>query len=156
MIKIRKANKKDMKAVLNLIKELAAFERLPDAVEINQKNLEQDGFGPSKKFECFVAVVNQKIVGMALFYERYSTWKGSTLHLEDLIVTQNMRGNGIGTLLYKEFLNYAYKRKFRRVEWVALNWNTPGIKFYKKTGAALLKDWRTFQMSLEQIEEYLL
>jgi len=155
MVKIRKANKKDMKAVLNLIKELAAFEREPNAVEITQQELEQDGFGDFKKFECFVADVNKKIVGMALFYERYSTWKGSTLHLEDLIVTKKMKGKGIGTLLYKNFLNYAYTKKVRRVEWVALNWNTPAIKFYKKTGATQLEDWQTFQMSLKKIEEYL-
>ncbi len=155
-MKIKPFQKKDCQSILTLIQELATFEKEPNAVEINVEDLERDGFGDNPKFQGFVAEVENKIVGIALFYERYSTWKGTTLHLEDLIVTQSMRNKGIGSALYKAFLSYAYEKKVRRVEWAVLDWNTHAIDFYKKTGATILKDWRVAQMTYEQLKKYFL
>lgn len=152
---IRKGEKKDMPSVLKLIKELAAFEREPDAVEVLVEDLEKDGFCEKPLFKTFVAEINAKIVGMALFYPRYSTWKGVTIHLEDLIVSKEMRGLNIGTALYKKVLAYAFEKKVRRVEWVVLDWNKPAIDFYEKSGATVLRDWDTAQITREKIANYL-
>jgi GNAT superfamily N-acetyltransferase len=152
---IRKGEKKDMPSVLKLIKELAAFEREPDAVEVLVEDLEKDGFCEKPLFKTFVAEINTKIVGMALFYPRYSTWKGATIHLEDLIVSKEMRGLNIGTALYKKVLAYAFEKKVRRVEWVVLDWNKPAIDFYEKSGATVLRDWDTAQITREKIANYL-
>jgi GNAT superfamily N-acetyltransferase len=151
---IRKGTPQDMPAVLELIKELAAFENEPDAVVITVTDLERDGFSTATLFNTFVAEVNGKIIGMALFYFRYSTWKGKTIHLEDLIVTESMRGTGAGSLLYKEVFKFARLQNVRRVEWAVLNWNTPAIAFYEKTGARVFDDWRVAQMDEEGIKNF--
>jgi GNAT superfamily N-acetyltransferase len=151
---IRDAVPADMISVLSLIKELAEFENEPNAVIIDKDYLIQKGFKPNPSFQVFVAELNNEIVGMALFYPRFSTWKGKTLHLEDLIVKQNKRGLGIGKALYSKFLNYAYTQKVNRVEWVVLDWNEPAIEFYKKSGATIFDDWRTVQMNEEQLKAY--
>ena len=155
-IQIRKAKQEDSVAILALIQELATFEREPDAVLITQKDIEQHGFGASPLFECFVAEVDLKIVGMALFYSRYSTWKGPTLHLEDLIVTENMKGKGIGTRLYQKFIQYAYDQGVERIEWNVLDWNSPAVSFYEKSGADVLSDWRTVQMHRVAMKQFLI
>ncbi len=147
-IKIRKAEKKDANSILDLIKELAEFEREANEVILTKEIIERDGFGENSLFKCFVAEHNYKVVGMALFYSRYSTWKGPTLHLEDLIVTESMKGKGIGTKLYNYFIDYATLEGVKRVEWVVLDWNKSAIKFYKKSGAKVLKDWRTVQLKI--------
>ena len=152
---IRRALITDMNAVLNLIKELAIFEKEPDAVIIDESYLKKEGFKKNPSFEIFVALIENKIVGMALFYPRFSTWKGKTLHLEDLIVKQDKRGLGIGKALYTKFLNYAYTQKVNRVEWVVLDWNEPAINFYKKSGATIFNDWRTVQMDNKQLEVFI-
>ena len=108
---IRKANQHDMSDVLSLIKELALFEKEPDEVEISENELAKDGFGKKKSFKCFVAEFESKVVGMALFYPRYSTWKGNVLHLEDLIVTKKFRGKGIGLLCFQSLLSMLTIRK---------------------------------------------
>jgi GNAT superfamily N-acetyltransferase len=151
---IRKGTPQDMPTVLELIKELAAFENEPDAVVVTVKDLESDGFGTAPLFNTFVAEVNGKIIGMALFYFRYSTWKGKTIHLEDLIVTESMRGTGAGSLLYKEVFKFARVQNVRRVEWAVLNWNTPAIAFYEKTGARVFDNWRVAQMDEEGITNF--
>lgn len=151
---IRWAAPQDMGEVLQLIKELAAFERKPDAVAITQKDLIENGFGSNPLFRIIVAEINQKIIGMALFYNRFSTWKGKTIHLEDLIVTENMRGTGAGFALYSEVINIARKEGVKRVEWVVLNWNINAIDFYKKTGATVLEDWYTVQMDEKAIMNF--
>ncbi len=152
---IRKGKKKDMPSVLKLIKELATFEKEPNAVEVLLEDLEKDGFCNKPLFKTYVAEINNKIVGMALFYPRYSTWKGVTIHLEDLIVSKEMRGLNIGSALYKKVLRYALKKNVRRVEWVVLDWNKPAIDFYEKSGATVLRDWDTAQITKEQIANYL-
>ena len=153
---IRKAERSDMVSVLDLIKELAEFEREPESVSINVDDLINDGFCDDPKFRCLVAEKNKKVVGMALFYGRYSTWKGKTLHLEDLIVKKKFRGQGIGKELYKKFIEIAQNEGVRRAEWVALEWNVKAIKFYKNSGAKVLSDWKTIQIDKKSIKNYLI
>ena len=152
---IRKGNPDDMQAVLDLIQELADFENEPDAVLVTVHDLLRDGFGTNPLFEVFVAEVEtdlngnqqtKEIVGMALYYYRFSTWKGKTIHLEDLVVKEKMRGTGLGYALYSEILKQGKKDNVRRVEWNVLDWNTPAIEFYEKSGAKILKDWQVVQM----------
>ena len=152
---IRKAKKFDAASILFLIRELAIFEKEPQAVIVTQSQIEKDGFGARPLFECFVAEVADQVVGMALYYPRYSTWKGPTFHLEDLIVTEQMKGNGIGTQLYNAFLEHAYDTGVKRVEWAVLDWNFPAIKFYQNSGATISDDWRSVQMDKKSIDNYI-
>lgn len=151
---IRSAVPQDIEEVLQLIKELAAFEKEPDAVVIDKEDLVENGFGQNPLFQIIVAEVDQKIIGMALFYNRFSTWKGKTIHLEDLIVTEKMRGTGAGFALYAEVINIARKEGVKRVEWVVLNWNKSAIDFYKKSGAVVFEDWYTVQMDEKAIIKF--
>lgn len=152
---IRKGEKSDMPSVLKLIKELAHFENEPDAVIVTVEDLEKDGFGETPLFKTFVAEQDNEIVGMALFYPRYSTWKGPTIHLEDLIVTKSKRGLNIGSALYAKVIEYGYNKGVKRIEWVVLDWNTPAIKFYESTGASVLRDWDTAQIHWDEMKKYL-
>lgn len=154
---IRKAIKEDVSDILRLLVELAVFEKEPDAVKVTEKELIKDGFGNRPRYECFLAEVENQIVGLAFFTERYSTWVGDTLHLEDLIVTQKYRGKGIGLSLYRSFLNEAKKREVNRVEWSVLDWNKSAIDFYKKSGAQVdsLNAWKIVRMSKELINKFL-
>ncbi len=151
---IRDARKEDMPAVLELIKELAAFEKEPDAVVTTVKDLEREGFGEHPLFHVFVAEVEGNIEGMALVYYRFSTWKGRTLHLEDLIVREEKRGTGLGNALYKQVIAYAKEQDLKRVEWVVMDWNKHAIDFYERSGATILKDWYTVQMDEQGITKY--
>jgi GNAT superfamily N-acetyltransferase len=152
---IRKGVITDMPAVLELIRELAAFEKEPDAVVVTVADLERDGFGSKPLFHTFIAEVSNQIVGMALYYHRYSTWKGRTIHLEDLIVKESMRGSGLGFALYKAVIAQGKQDQVRRIEWNVLDWNTPAIDFYVKSGAKVLDDWRVAQMDENGINEFL-
>lgn len=152
---IRNAVVQDMPRVLALIKELAVFENQPDAVEVTVADLERDGFGPQPLFKILVADIDGEIPGIALFYNRYSTWKGKTIHLEDLIVSEKYRGKGIGMKLYEAVMAEAQKQNVRRVEWNVLDWNTPAITFYEKTGAVVFKDWLVAQMDEEGLKQFL-
>ena len=152
---IRKATKNDMPSVLELIQELATFEKEPDAVVITVDDLVRDGFSENPLFQCFVAEVDNEIIGMALYYYRYSTWKGKTIHLEDLIVKENKRGTGAGFALYKEIIKQGKAENVRRIEWNVLDWNTPAIDFYEKSGAKVLGDWRVVHMDDKGIEQFL-
>ena len=143
---IRRGNANDMKAVLGLIQELAEFEKEPDVVLVTVDDLIRDGFGSVPLFHVFVAEVEEEIVGIALYYYRFSTWKGKTIHLEDLVVKDKMRGTGLGYALYSEIIKQGKKDQVRRVEWNVLDWNTPAIDFYEKSGAKVLKDWYVVQM----------
>lgn len=153
---IRKGQKEDMPAVLDLIKELATFEKEPNAVVVTVDELVKEGFGDTPLFNTFVAEVDGEIIGTALFYYRFSTWKGKTIHLEDLIVKQEKRGTGAGSALYKEVIRFAKQDGVRRVEWVVLNWNTHAINFYERSGATILQDWLTVQMDEEGITKFTL
>ena len=145
-----------MPAALELIKELAVFEKEPDAVVVTVDELVKDGFGPNPLFKTFVAEKDNEIIGMALFYYRYSTWKGKTIHLEDLIVKENHRGTGAGSALYKEVIKFAKQEGVRRVEWAVLNWNQHAIDFYERSGATVFQDWLTVQMDEEGITKFTL
>lgn|SRR5690554_1735303 len=152
---IREAIKEDMPQVLNLIKELAIFEKEPDAVEINVEVLEREGLGENALFTCYVAEKEDEIVGVALVYFRFSTWKGRMLHLEDLIVKEDQRGNGIGEALYKKVMEFAYNRGLKRVAWDVLDWNEGAIRFYERSGAKLMKDWRVVHMDEAGLKNYI-
>jgi GNAT superfamily N-acetyltransferase len=151
---IRKGNPEDMEAVLGLIQELADFEKEPDAVLVTVDDLIRDGFGEVPLFQVFVAEVDSEIVGIALYYYRFSTWKGKTIHLEDLVVKDKMRGTGLGYALYSEIIKQAKKDKVRRIDWNVLDWNTPAIEFYEKSGAKVLDEWRVAQMDEEGINYF--
>ncbi|MGH2665727.1 N-acetyltransferase family protein [Flavobacterium sp.] len=152
---IRVGTKEDMPSVLELIKELAIFEKEPEAVVVKVDDLIRDGFGEKPLFQTFIAEVNNKIVGMALYYYRYSTWKGKTIHLEDLIVKEEMRGTGIGFDLYSEIIRQGKKDNVRRIEWNVLDWNKPAVDFYIKSGAKILEDWQVVQMDEKGINNFL-
>ena len=152
---IRKATKKDMQSVLELIQELAIFEKEPDAVIVTVDDLVRDGFSENPLFQCFVAEEENYIIGMALFYYRYSTWKGKTIHLEDLIVKESKRGTGAGFALYKEIIKQGKAENVRRIEWNVLDWNTAAIDFYEKSGAKILEDWRVVHMDETGIVNFL-
>ena len=153
---ILKATKNDMPSLLQLIQELATFEKEPDAVVVTVDDLVRDGFSENPLFQCFVAEVDGEIIGMALYYYRYSTWKGKTIHLEDLIVKENKRGTGAGFALYKEIIKQGKAENVRRIEWNVLDWNTPAIDFYEKSGAKVLGDWRVVHMDDKGIERFLI
>ncbi|WP_036381875.1 GNAT family N-acetyltransferase [Muricauda sp. MAR_2010_75] len=152
---IRDARKEDMAQVLALVQELAHFEKEPDAVVISKEDLERDGFGEQKQFHCFVAEVGEEIVGIALVYPRYSTWKGPAIHLEDLIVAERMRGSGLGTALLDKVITYGHDLGVRRIQWEVLDWNDPAIEFYEKKGAKVLRDWDVVQMDEQGIKNYM-
>ena len=152
---IRNATRNDMPQVLHLIKELAAFEKEPDAVEVTADDLKQDGFGEHPAFHCFVADVNSKIEGIALIYNRYSTWKGKILHLEDLIVSKSMRGKGLGTALLDKVVQYGYDLDVKRINWEVIDWNEPAIDFYEQKGANVMRDWDVVQLDETGIKNYI-
>lgn len=152
---IRPAQEADMPAVHRLIAELAIYEKQPDAVKVSVEQLRQDGFGPQPRFHCFVADSGMGVEGMALVYPRYSTWKGPVLHLEDLIVTEQARGTGMGSALLTEVIRYARATGAKRVSWEVLDWNEPAIRFYKARGARILSDWDVVHLDERGIESYL-
>lgn len=152
---VRNAVEKDMQSVLDLITELAVFEKEPDAVEITVEDLLRDGFSENPKFKLFVAEQENKIIGIALFYERYSTWKGRSIHLEDLIVTKEKQKIGAGKALYTAVLKYAHNNNFNRVAWEVIDWNTNAVEFYKSTGATYLNDWSVVQMNKENLSKFI-
>lgn len=153
-VTIRQAKREDMGSVLSLIQELAVFEKEEEAVELTVADLERDGFSGHPLFQCFVAEVDGKTVGIALVYPRYSTWKGPALHLEDLIVTQSMRGKGIGSMLLDKVVAHGKKIGVKRIGWEVLDWNEPAIKFYESKGAHVLRDWDVVQLDEQGIQNY--
>jgi len=152
---IRRGEQRDMASVLKLVIELAVFEKEPNAVKINVDDLIDNGFKKNPAFSTFVAEYEGTIVGMALFYNRFSTWDGPSIHLEDLVVTEKFRSKGIGKALYDRVLEDALQKGIKRVEWVVLDWNTPAIEFYKSTGAIMFEEWNVCQISNDSIAQYL-
>lgn len=154
-MQIRKAVPEDMPAVLELINELAIFEKEPEEVVVTVADLVRDGFGEQPLFHVFVAENQSEIIGMALYYYRFSTWKGKTIHLEDLIVKESQRGTGAGFALYTEIIKQGKKDNVGRIEWNVLDWNTPAVDFYIKSGAKVLDDWRVVHMDEQGITSFL-
>ncbi|MFT5820597.1 MAG: GNAT superfamily N-acetyltransferase [Crocinitomix sp.] len=140
-IHIRNSVVSDMDAVFNLIKELAIYEKAENEVTNSLENLIEDGFGPNALFKCIVAEVDQKVIGFALYYTSYSTWKGRCLYLEDFLVTETWRRKGVGKLLFDQVYQIAKEAKVGRFEWQVLDWNEPAINFYKKYQANLDGTW---------------
>ena len=154
-ILIREAQKKDMNSVHKLIVELAIYEKEPDAVEIDVKELTNMGFSSTPPlFKGLIAEVNNTIVGAAIIYNRFSTWKGKTLHLEDLIVTETMRNNGIGSKLFDEVIRYGKKIGAQRISWNVIDWNQSAIKFYENKGAEIVKGWSIVHLSGNNLKNY--
>lgn len=153
---IRKGKREDLPQVMELIQELAAFEKEPHEVDTSIAQMEKDGFGEQPVFEFFVAEDEEisRIVGLALYFYSYSTWKGKCLYLEDLIVTQSYRGKGIGKQLFDKMMMQAKAVDARRVVWQVLDWNEPAIRFYQSLGAAMPKEWITCRLTKEQIQQY--
>ena len=152
---IRQATIFDSSTILSLIQELADYEKEPESVKLKVADIERYGFDKHPMFKCLVAEIGGKVIGMALYYQRFSTWRGPTLHLEDLIVTDTYKGRGIGSQLYTEFIKIADEMEVERIEWNVLDWNSPAIKFYEKSGATILHDWSTVQMHKAEIKTYL-
>jgi GNAT superfamily N-acetyltransferase len=151
-IEIRKGTQTDIIQALNLVKELAAYEKAPYEVEVTPEEMLEWGFGIDKQFDFFVALQNNVIVGLALYYYKYSTWKGKCLFLEDIIVTESHRGKGIGKLLFDKVVQVSKEMKVRRMEWQVLDWNTPAIEFYKKYDATLDGEWVNCKLTNHQLE----
>jgi len=152
---IRDAQASDMAQVHNLIKELAVFEKEADAVEVTVDDLIRDGFGSNKLFHCYLAEVEGDVVGMALLYPRYSTWKGPIIHLEDLIVTASMRGSGLGAALLTRVVEHGQQLGVKRISWEVLDWNDPAIAFYESKGANVLRDWNVVHLDEKGIQKFL-
>ena len=149
---IRKAKKSDMQQLLYMITELAKFEKAQEQVQNSVEQLQKDGFGGKSYFEALIAEYQNQVCGYALFYEGYSTWKGVTLYLEDLMVREPYRNKGIGEKLFKEIVNIAKQKKVKRLDWQVLDWNKSAIDFYKKQQASLDGSWlngRLFEKDLK-------
>jgi N-acetylglutamate synthase-like GNAT family acetyltransferase len=146
MISIRRAEKKDCSRLLELIQELATFEKAPDEVTVSFEHFVESGFGTNPVWWGFVAYtkneMNEEVIdGFALYYIRYSTWKGQRMYLEDIIVTEKMRGKGIGAKLFDRLIIEAKEKKLSGIVWQVLNWNKPAIQFYKKYNAIFDDEW---------------
>ena len=140
-IEIRRAEKQDCKRILELVKELAVYEKAPREVTVTLKHFTESGFGPNPVWWAFVAEVDGTIQGFALWYIRFSTWKGQRMYLEDFYVTQEMRGKGLGKLLFDRIITEATEQKFNGIMWQVLEWNEPAINFYKKYDAVFDSEW---------------
>lgn len=140
-INIRKAVKADCPRILALIRELALYEKAPHEVTVTLEEMEDAGFGSQPTWEAFVAEEEGVIQGLALYYIRYSTWKGRRVYLEDLIVTEEMRGKGIGKLLFERVLEEGKSKGYSGMAWQVLDWNEAAINFYKKYNASFDAEW---------------
>ena len=140
-LKIRRAAAADCKRLLELITELAVYEKAPQEVTVSLDHFVESGFGNNPVWWAFVAEVNNKVEGFALYYIRYSTWKGQRMYLEDILVTEAMRGQKLGQLLFDRLIEEAKEKKLNGIVWQVLEWNQPAINFYKKYNAAFDAEW---------------
>jgi GNAT superfamily N-acetyltransferase len=153
-ITIRNGKKEDLPRVLELVKELALYERAPHEVINTVAQMEIDGFGPNPIFGFFVAENETHIIGLSLYYWRYSTWKGKRLYLEDIIVTESERGGGIGAKLLDRTMQHSLEENCSGMMWQVLEWNEPAINFYKKFGTRFDAEWTNCTLERSQIEEF--
>ena len=151
---IRKGTPSDLTQVFELVKELAEYEKALHEVENSVERMNEDAFGEKPIFDFFVAEEKGEIQGIAIFYFRYSTWKGKAVYLEDLVVRKEKRGAGIGKQLLDAIVQEAKDVDARQVMWQVLDWNEPAINFYKKLGADLDEEWINCKLDLKQIQEY--
>lgn len=138
---IRRAERKDCPRLLELIRELAVYEKAPQEVTVTLTHFEESGFGDQPVWWAFVAEVDGLVEGFALYYIRYSTWKGQRMYLEDIVVTEKMRGKGLGKLLFDALIEEAKQKQFKGMVWQVLDWNEPAINFYKKYNANFDPEW---------------
>jgi len=150
---VRAGKKEDLPMVFELVKELADFERAPEQVTNTVLKMEEDGFGTNPVFGFFVAENENGIVGLALYYYRYSTWTGKRIYLEDIIVTEKERGKGLGKLLFDRTLEKTLEDNCNGMTWQALDWNEPALNFYKKYGSKLDNEWVNCTLERHQIEK---
>lgn len=153
-IHLRTAKKEDCQRLLELVKELALYERAPEQVTVTLADMEAAGFGKNPVWKAFVAEEKGEILGFALYYVRYSTWKGCRMYLEDILVTEEERGRGIGQLLFEELIRECQREKFKGMVWQVLAWNEPAINFYQKYGADLDPEWINGSLTESQILQY--
>lgn len=151
---IRKGVQRDLPQVLGLIKELAEYEKAPLEVTVSVADMERDGFGEHPIFQFFVAETEGKVVGISLYYIKYSTWKGKCVFLEDIIVTEAYRKFGIGKKLFDEVVKVAKEMKVKRLEWQVLEWNEPAIQFYKKLNSHFDSEWINCKLTDKEINAY--
>ena len=140
-IEIRRAEKADCPRMLELVKELAEFERAPEQVTVDIAHFEESGFGSNPVYWAFVAESESVIVGFALYYIRYSTWKGQRMYLEDILVTESWRGRKVGKMLFDRLIIEAREKELHGITWQVLDWNEPAINFYKKYNAEIDGSW---------------
>ena len=138
---IRRAVAEDCPRLLELINELAVYEKAPEEVTVTLAHFTESGFGPNPVWWAFVAEADGEIKGFALYYIRYSTWKGQRMYLEDILVTESFRGKGLGKLLFDRLIEEAKEKNFSGIVWQVLEWNEPALEFYKKQGATLDPEW---------------
>ncbi len=153
-VSIRVGQKQDCGRLLELIKELALYERAPEEVTVTLTQFEEAGFGTKPVWKAFVAEQDGIIQGFALYYIRYSTWKGCRLYLEDFLVTEALRGQGIGKILFETVINEAKELGFNGMTWQVLDWNEPAINFYNKYEAHIESGWLNASLSKEQINNF--
>jgi GNAT superfamily N-acetyltransferase len=153
-ISVRKAVENDIPRILELIKELALYERAPDEVMATEESMKRDGFGDRPLYEALVAEADGVVSGVAVFYTCYSTWKGKLVYLDDLIVTESKRKLGIGRMLLDEVVRYAKNNGANQLRWHVLDWNTPAIEFYKSYQPAFDPTWITCKLTREQLDAF--
>lgn len=151
---IREGKPEDLQAVYNLIMELAIYEKAPEEVENSVERMLEDGFGPNPVYGLFVAEENEEVIGTAIYYYRYSTWKGKAMYLEDLVVSEKHRGKGYGKRLLDAIVKKANDTNCKQVRWQVLDWNTPAIEFYKSLNAHLDGEWINCTLTEEQMKIY--
>ncbi len=151
---VRPGKKEDIPTVFELIQELAAYEKASHEVETSVEKLTEDAFGEKPLYGLIVAEADQLIVGISIYYYRYSTWKGKRLYLEDILVTEQFRGKGIGTKLFEATARHAAKKGCSGMNWLVLNWNEPGINFYKKFNAYSEPEWVLSGLNADQLEKF--
>lgn len=153
MLVIRKAEPRDVPQILQLIRELAAYEKAPEQAVATEADLLVDGFGPAPRYSCLMADWGGEAAGFAFYFHNYSTWQGRWgLYLEDLFVRPRHRGHGIGKALLVELARIAVREGCGRFQWQVLDWNTPAVEFYEKLGARALKEWMTMRIDGEALE----
>ncbi|MDP2413691.1 GNAT family N-acetyltransferase [Daejeonella sp.] len=152
-ITIRTAVKADCNRLLELIQELAIYEKAPLEVTVSLEEFENAGFGDNPVWKAFLAEENGIIQGFGLYYIRYSTWKGCRMYLEDLLVTEKMRGKGLGKMIFDRLIEEAKEKNFKGITWQVLDWNDPAINFYEKYNAEFDSGWINVSLSNDQIDK---
>lgn len=153
-IVIRQGNTQDVEQVMDLVRELALYERAPHEVTNTVEQMRLDGYGENPAFGLFVAEMDRSIIGIALHYVRYSTWKGKMLYLEDIVVRESHRGCGIGSRLFEACMQHCLKMDYAGMSWQVLDWNEPALRFYKKYDALLDSEWVNGKLTSSQMVHY--